>query len=100
MEARRLGEVARTIPRTHPVATEKGKPRETRKLYCYFCQQEGHYSNQCLVKAKEKQRAVNMLVIEATDVQQITTRSKGKTVEWEAQAVPKATKEWVEKANH
>ena len=83
------------------VGTPSNRKRRTKGIReVVLMREEGHYSNQCLVKAKEKQRAVNMLVIEATDVQQITTRSKGKTVEWEAQAVPKATKEWVEKANH
>ena len=41
-----------------------------------------------------------MVIAEVTDVQQVTTRSKGKTTKWEAQEVVwKATMVWVEKAN-
>ena len=41
-----------------------------------------------------------MVVTEVADIQQVTTRSKGKTTEWEAQeAIRKQTTEWIEKAN-
>ena len=41
-----------------------------------------------------------MVVVEVADIQQVTTRSKGKMTEWEAQeAIRKQTTEWVEKAN-
>ena len=41
-----------------------------------------------------------MVTAEVTDVQQVTTRSKGKTAEWEAQeAIRKQAAQWVEKAN-
>ena len=37
---------------------------------------------------------------EVTDVQQVTTRSKGKAAEWEAQeAIRKQASEWIKKAN-
>ena len=46
---------------------------------------EGHYNNQCPVKSNEKRPAVNMVVAEVADIQQVTTRAKGKMTEWEAQ---------------
>ena len=33
----------------------------------------------------EKHLAVNMVVAEVADIQQVTTQSKGKMAEWEAQ---------------
>ena len=48
----------------------------------------------------EKHLAVNMVVAEVADIQQVTTRSKGKMVEWEAQeAIRKQATEWIEKGN-
>ena len=41
-----------------------------------------------------------MVVVEVVDIQQVTTRSKGKTTEWEAQeAIRKQATEWIEKPN-
>ena len=41
-----------------------------------------------------------MVVAEVADIQQVTTRSKGKTTEWETQeAIRKQATEWVKKAN-
>ena len=41
-----------------------------------------------------------MVTAEVTDVQQLTTRSKAKTTEWEAQeAIWKQATEWVQQAN-
>ena len=41
-----------------------------------------------------------MVAVEVTDVQQVTTRSKAKTTEWETQeAIRKHATEWVQKAN-
>ena len=56
-----------------------------RKAYYYYCRQEGHYNNQCLAKSYDKQPVVNMVVAEVVDLQQVTTRSKGKATEWETQ---------------
>ena len=39
-----------------------------------------------------------MVVVEVADIQQVTTRSKGKMTEWEAQESIQTT-EWIEKAN-
>ena len=51
---------------------------------------------ECPHKQKGKQPAVNIIT---ADVQQVTTRSKAKTVEWEEQdGIRKATQEWVGKA--
>ena len=61
----------------------KGESSGNYNVYCYYCRKDGHYSNQCPVKANEKQLAVNMVIAEVTDVQQVTTRSKGKAAEWE-----------------
>ena len=47
----------------------------------------------------EKQPAVNMVMAEVTDVQQVTTRSKGKAAEWEAQeAIRKQAAQWIKKS--
>ena len=41
-----------------------------------------------------------MVVVEVADIQQVTTRSKGKMAEWEAQeTIRKQATEWIEKAN-
>ena len=41
-----------------------------------------------------------MVIAEVTDVQQVTTRSKGKMAEWETQeAIRKQASEWIKKAN-
>ena len=41
-----------------------------------------------------------MVVTEVADIHQVTTRSKGKMAEWEAQeAIRKQATEWIEKAN-
>ena len=41
-----------------------------------------------------------MVIAEVTDVQQVTTRSKGKDAEWEAHdAIRKQASEWIKKAN-
>ena len=41
-----------------------------------------------------------MVVVDIADIQQVTTRSKGKTMEWEIQeAIRKQAIEWVKKAN-
>ena len=41
-----------------------------------------------------------MVMAEVTDVQQVTTRLKGKAAEWEAQeAIQKQASEWIKKTN-
>ena len=41
-----------------------------------------------------------MVIAEVTDVQQVTTQSKGKAAEWEAQeAIRKQAAQWIKKAN-
>ena len=78
----------------------KGESSGNSKVYCYYCRKDGHYSNQCPVKSNEKQPAVNMVIAEVTDVQQVTTRSKGKAAEWETQeTIQKQAIEWIKKAN-
>ena len=43
---------------------------------------------------------MNMVAVEVVDIQQVTTRSKGKATEWETQeAIRKQDTEWVKKAN-
>ena len=80
--------------------TEKRESSNNRKVYCYYCRKERHYSSQCPVKTNEKQPTVNMVTAEVTDVQQVTTRSKGKVGEWESQeTIKKQATEWVQKAN-
>ena len=76
---------------------EKGESSNTHRMYCYYCRKEGHYSNQCPSKATDKQPAVNMVTAE---VQQVITRSKGKTAEWEAQeAIRKQATQLIKEAN-
>ena len=66
-------------------------------MHCFNCQEPGHYAPQCPHKHKGKQPAVNIIT---ADVQQVTTRSKAKTAEWEEQdGIRKAAQEWVTKAN-
>ena len=66
-------------------------------VHCFNCQEAGHYVAQCPHKQKGKQPAVNIIT---ADVQQVTTRSKAKTVEWDEQdGIRKAAQEWVAKAN-
>ena len=99
-EQRRTEEPNRPTIGFQPSTGPKAESSNTRKAYCYYCRQEGHYNNQCPVKSNEKRPAVNMVVAEVADIQQVTTRSKGKTTEWEAQeAIRKQATEWVEKAN-
>ena len=75
----------------------KAESNNTWKAHCYYCRQEGHYSNQCPVK---KRPTVNMVVADVADIQQVTTRSKGKMTEWETQeAIRKQAIEWVKRAN-
>ena len=47
---------------------EKGESSGSWKIYYYYCRQEGHYNNQCPMKSKEKQPAINMVTAEVTDV--------------------------------
>ena len=84
-EQRRAEEINRAPPGTQLTSWDTGEPSGGRKLYCYYCRQEGHYNSQCPVKLKEKQPEINMMIAEVTEVQQVTTRSKRKAVEWETQ---------------
>ena len=66
-------------------------------MHCFNYQESGHYVPQCPHKQKGKQPAVNTITAE---VQQVTTRSKAKTEEWEEKdEIWKTAKEWVTKAN-
>ena len=48
----------------------------------------------------DKQLVVNMVIAKITNVQKVTTRFKGKAVEWETQeAIRKRAIEWIEKTN-
>ena len=88
----------RSIPTSQ--TGDKGEASNNHKVYCYYCRKEGHYSNQCPSKTNEKQPAVNMVTAEVTEVQQVTTRSKGKAAEWKAQeAIRKQAAQWIKKAN-
>ena len=71
-----------------PLASEEnGESSGGQKIYCSYCRQEGNYNGQCPMKSKEKKPSINMVIAEVTDVQQVTTRSKGKVAEWETQEV-------------
>ena len=79
---------------------EKGESSNIRRVYCYYCQKEGHYSSQCPSKTNEKQAMVNMVTTEVTDIQEVTNGAKGKTIEWEIQeAIRKHATEWIQRAN-
>ena len=68
-------------------------------MYCYYYRKDGHYSNQCPVKANEKQSVVNMVITEVTNVQQVMKWIR-KVAEWETQdAIRKQATEWIRKAN-
>ena len=76
---------------------ENGETNGSLTLNCYICRKDGHYANQWPTKEKGKSPTVNMVMPE---IQQVTTRSKGKQSEWEVQeVVRKPAKEWVEEAN-
>ena len=78
----------------------KGESISNHKVYYYYYRKDGDYSNQCSVKSNEKQLAVNMVIAQVTNVQQVTTQSKGKAAEWETQeAVRKQATKWIRKAN-
>ena len=51
----------------------KANSSNTWKVYCYYCRQDGHYNNQCLVKTNKEKPAINMVVAEVADIQQVTT---------------------------
>ena len=52
------------------------------------------------MKSYDKRPTINMVVLEVADLQQVTTRSKGKAKEWETQeTIRKQATEWVKKAN-
>ena len=41
-----------------------------------------------------------MVIVDVANIQQVTTRSKGKMAEWEAQeAICKQARKWIEEAN-
>ena len=76
-----------------PASTVRGESI----VHCFNCQEAGHYAPQCPHKQKGKQPAVNIIT---TDVQQVATRSKAKTAEWEEEdGIRKVAQEWVAKAN-
>ena len=95
-----MEETRRVISTSKNRNENKGESSNNHKVYCYYCQKEGHYKNQCPVKTNEKQPAVNMVIAEVTNVQQVTTWSKGKVAGWETQeAIRKQATEWIKKAN-
>ena len=97
---RKTEETRREISTTQIGNMNKGGSSGNRKVHCYYYWKDGHYSNQCPVKSNEKQPAVNMVIAEVTDVQQVTTRSKGKAAEWETQeTIQKQAMEWIKNAN-
>ena len=66
-------------------------------MHSFNFQEPRHYAPQCPHKHKGKQPAVNIIT---ADVQQVTTRSKAKTAEWEElDGIRKAAQEWVTKDN-
>ena len=78
-----MEETNRMTSDIQPGNTEKAETSNIRKVYYYYCQQEGHYSSQFSVKINKKQPTVNMVIVEVTNVQQVTTKSKAKTTKWE-----------------
>ena len=81
----------------HTTQYVKGEANGTTIPNCYICRKDGHYANQCPTKDKGKAPTVNMV---SPVIQQVTSRSKTKQLEWEVQeVVRKAAKEWVEEAN-
>ena len=76
-----------------PVSTE----RSDSSVHCFNFQEPKHYVLQIPHKQRGQLPTVNTITAE---VQQVTTRSKAKTVEWEEQhEIRKPAKEWVIKAN-
>ena len=74
-------------------STERGEC----SVHCFNFLESGHYAPQCPHKQKGKQSVVNIIT---ANVQQVTTRSKAKTTEWEElDGIQKAAQEWVAKAN-
>ena len=76
---------------------EQGETSASSIPNCYECREDDHYVNQCPTKEKGKAPTVNMVMLE---IQQMTTRSKGKQSEWEVQEeIRKTGKESLEEAN-
>ena len=76
-EQRRIEEHNRTISGFQSGNMAKVEASNTRKVYCYYCRQDGLYKSQCPVKTNKKQPAINMVIAEVANIRQVTTRSKG-----------------------
>ena len=68
-EQRKTDDSNRMTSDTQLGNTEKRESSNNRKVYCYYCRKERHYSSQCPVKTNEKQPTINMVTAEVTDVQ-------------------------------
>ena len=68
LEQRRQEEINRMAPGVPSLGEEKGESSEGQKIYSYYCRQEGNYSNQCLLKIKEKQLTVNMVIAQVMNL--------------------------------
>ena len=68
-EQRRIVDPNRAMSSFQSGNMGKAESSNIRKVYCYYCRQEGHYSSQCPVKTNEKQPAVNMVIMEVTNIQ-------------------------------
>ena len=77
-EQRKIEENRRITSAAQIENMNKEESSNNRKVYCYYCRKDGHYSNQCPIKSNEKQSTVNIVIAEVTDVQQVTTRSGSK----------------------
>ena len=95
-ENRKTEETSRVISTSRTGNANKGESSGNHKVYCHYCWKDGYFSNQCPVKENEKQSAVNMVIAEVTDVQQVMTLSRGKVADWETQeAIRKKATEWI-----
>ena len=68
-EPRRIEEPNRAVFGFQPSNTTKAESSNTRKVYCCYCRQDGHYNSQCPVKNNKKRPAVNMVIAEVANIQ-------------------------------
>ena len=80
-----------------PLQNDRGEASNLMSVTYFKCNQPGHYATQCPTNDCGKTPVVNSIM---ADVQQVSTRSKTQSTEWQIQdEVRQATKEWIDNTN-